>query len=782
MFPFTTNILSRRLALALSIFVSITAFSQSKKYPSLLWKISGKGLKKESYLYGTMHVSKKLAYHLSDQFFEALNNAEVVGLETNPAEWMGNMDTYGMFDEQKINRSSYGGGVSNFYEDAFKINFLNNRAYGSVLSFDPDIINALLFRLTQSKENFEENTYIDLFIYQAAIKWNKSIVSLEDFKTSLLKGRLAEIPDPETEGESSLIKKYQSYYEVFEKIEDAYRKGNLDELDSLNKVSGRTKNFQKYLLEDRNEIFVRSIDSIMAKQSIFAGVGAAHLAGKNGVIELLRKKGYTVEPVMPKISEKNQKLREEIEGMVKTLSFKTYYAADSLFSYSAPGRLVTIQRDVNSSFLLYPDMANGSYYSVGRCKTFAPLINYDVAKMKQKVDSLLYENIPGKIISRKEITSPAGWPGFDVINKTKRGDLQRYHIYFTDLEMIVFKLAGREGYINSEDARNFFASIEFTGKNQAFINYSPPTAGFTVKFPSNLFYEHSYGSQEVGVGENLIGFDKPNQTVYGVIHAYYNDAEFIEEDTFELNVLANNVLKNFNFKEADSRVFKKHQGFPDIELSAKNESQFMNARIIIKGVHYYFVYAVGLGKKPNASDFFNSFTLTDFRYVNKVKEVTDQNYFFKVRDELTESPSEDFEKEYRAEAAKVETVKETGKKRPYENDYRNKYYFSPSSCEHVNIELNKINDYSSINKAEIGDFLKKPFKSASFNIVSETITEKDGIFRCEIIVNDTASVRAIKVVYIIKNGLIYTLSSPYDANLGLRGWAKEFFETFTPMD
>jgi uncharacterized protein YbaP (TraB family) len=37
---------------------------------------------------------------------------------------------------------------------------------------------------------------------------------------------------------------------------------------------------------------------IAKKQSVFCAVGAAHLPGETGVIELLRKKGYTVEPVI----------------------------------------------------------------------------------------------------------------------------------------------------------------------------------------------------------------------------------------------------------------------------------------------------------------------------------------------------------------------------------------------------------------------------------------------------------------------------------------------------
>jgi uncharacterized protein YbaP (TraB family) len=38
-----------------------------KKYQSLLWEISGNGLKKPSFLYGTMHVSDKLVFNLPDQ-------------------------------------------------------------------------------------------------------------------------------------------------------------------------------------------------------------------------------------------------------------------------------------------------------------------------------------------------------------------------------------------------------------------------------------------------------------------------------------------------------------------------------------------------------------------------------------------------------------------------------------------------------------------------------------------------------------------------------------------
>ena len=47
------------------------------------------------------------------------------------------------------------------------------------------------------------------------------------------------------------------------------------------------------MLYDRNIGMVKSMDSIMKTGSLFSAVGAAHLPGKNGIIELLRKKKDT---------------------------------------------------------------------------------------------------------------------------------------------------------------------------------------------------------------------------------------------------------------------------------------------------------------------------------------------------------------------------------------------------------------------------------------------------------------------------------------------------------
>ncbi|REC75152.1 hypothetical protein DRF60_15985 [Chryseobacterium elymi] len=55
---------------------------------------------------------------------------------------------------------------------------------------------------------------------------------------------------------------------------------------------------EKAMLTDRNKNWAEKMPEIMQKESSFFAVGGAHLMGENGIIQLLRSKGYTVKPVL----------------------------------------------------------------------------------------------------------------------------------------------------------------------------------------------------------------------------------------------------------------------------------------------------------------------------------------------------------------------------------------------------------------------------------------------------------------------------------------------------
>lgn len=754
----------------------------NKKYPALLWKISGNGIKYPSYLYGTMHVSNKVAFHLSEQFYDALKGCDLVALETNPKTWLPDMDKYGMLNNFKYSTAYYSGAVVDFYSDAFKIRIPNNKIYANLMAFNPDLINGLLYRNTFNRENFQENTYIDLFIYQIASKLGKSVVSLEDFRQSVINGKLAEIPD---EGPDSKKKSDFRYrYGIHEKTEDAYRRGDLNALDSLNDLNNISSNYKKYLINIRNETFVNTIDSIIKNQSIFAGMGAAHLPGEKGVIELLRSKGYVVEPIQPKLSAKSDKKKEEYERIKTPIKYYKYLAKDSLFSYVAPGPLTEIVSDNNLSYSLFVDMVNGSHFSLVRMKTYGPLYGYDKTKIKSKLDSLFYESIPGKIISKDELVSK-DYIKIDLTNKLKNGDLHRNVFYITDTEIILFKLGSKEDYVNSNDAKIFFNSVSFNTLSEKRMTFSPPNGGFQVELSGFYDYAKSNGLQTISNAENLINYNVNSNEFNGVIHSYYNDYRYLEEDTFELNIISYNFLNNLNYGLNKRFTINKTFGLPYVSFSGTNgKGKQADGKLIINGIHYYLVYTLSDSSKSTKGDFVNTFKLIDYKYTNKLLIAKDDDFHFTAMDESSLNPSgeidNDVDKEY---VRNIKYTEATGVDTSYKYFYKEKFYYSPSTGEHVLIQYEKYNDYDYRDKAKmvksITEYLSK---NCLCNVRCNQSKESDNLYTYDFLLSDTATTRLLFVKVLIKHGRIYELVASCDSTIGLKGWTKNFIETFNPSD
>lgn len=767
--------------LLLLLNISSNLISQNK-YPSLLWEITGNGTTKPSYLYGTMHVSNKLAYHLADSFFIALSNVNVVGLESNPDQWLGNMKKLGMLE---VPTNFYG--TQNFYKDAFKITIPDNKLYAGVLAYSPDLINGLLYRNNSYDEDHEESTYIDLFIYKTGSKLNKKIVSLEDFKTSMVMSYKAATRDPNEKYDAS--KKNIDYKKIRQQINDAYRNGNLDALDSLTKLSNNSKNNQKYLLDDRNIIMAHNIDSIIKVSSLFSGIGAAHLGGETGVIELLRKMGYKLRPIKNIATKKGMKQKESIEAIVKKMPSFKQYDSDSLFSYDLFEPMVELNKSKGFTFSLVTDMANGAYYTISRQKTYAPLYSYKVPNMIAKLDSLLFENIPGKITSKKDIVSNTGIKGIDVTSLTKQGDIQRCQIYVLDNEVVVIKMAGKGKYVGMEEGTSFFNSIKFTSKTlPARITFSPKSKGFEANIPSTYDFTVNKKSGYEGLAEELYAYEANENSSYGVMHYFYHDFDYLEEDTFELNRLCNSTLKNFNLTSNVTREFTLEQRLPCIKFSSENKAgnRILNAKIIIKGVHYYLAYAITDKANTNrkSKEFLESVKLTDFLQIYPTPIITDDDYSFTVKDEAGDAVVNKINEELKGFYKEIDEAKDSKR---FKNDFayksNEKSYYSPSSAEHVSVYFEKYNDYDYRNPDKYWDELKEYIKkSTSFNMTKYDFKTNDKVQTADVVLRDTACTNIIKRKYILKDGLLFCLSAVCDSINGTTGWTESFLNTFKHKD
>jgi uncharacterized protein YbaP (TraB family) len=158
-----------KLLVTITAILSIFTELKAQNKTSLLWEISGNGLEEKSYLYGTMHVSNKIAFHLGDTFFMALDKAKKVCLESDPGEWIDEM--YYSEDGMLSGRfNHYRSLKGNFYEKLTNVDLPHKKALEKALRQKHSLENGFLYRGSKFNEEYEENTYLDLFIYQYAKK------------------------------------------------------------------------------------------------------------------------------------------------------------------------------------------------------------------------------------------------------------------------------------------------------------------------------------------------------------------------------------------------------------------------------------------------------------------------------------------------------------------------------------------------------------------------------------------------------------------------------------
>ncbi|HEX7847998.1 MAG TPA: TraB/GumN family protein, partial [Chitinophagaceae bacterium] len=82
----------------------------------------------------------------------------------------------------------------------------------------------------------------------------------------------------------------------------AYMDQDLIKLEAMiNKSDIGISNFTEILLNNRNRNWVKKLKELMPGKTLLIAVGAGHLPGNQGVIELLKKEGYTVEPIENKM-------------------------------------------------------------------------------------------------------------------------------------------------------------------------------------------------------------------------------------------------------------------------------------------------------------------------------------------------------------------------------------------------------------------------------------------------------------------------------------------------
>ncbi len=743
-----------RLTIAL-LFVCFATMLSAQEKNSLLWEISGNGLQKTSYLYGTMHVSKKIAFRLDDVFYEALDQSEKVALESDPGTWLENDS-----DSGNIGYGQGNGFVAKgFYSRPFTIKPPRKEDLAAYLAFEDRIVNNILYRTNERSQNFEEETYLDMFIYQAGSKFHKPVIALEDLEESTaLVGRAS--LNPVKPKPDEWLQKKMLRQDLMFLMQDAYRERNINLLDSIDRAM-YTEHYLKNMLYIRNQNMAHRLDSVMQTAKVFAGIGAAHLPGGQGVISLLRKSGYTVRPLVSTATAKGQRLKERFENKRRENNYETYGPDDDFFSISLPEKLFPVSEFVNTTYLS-PDLANGSYFMVNRIPTFS-FLKKEADYTLDDIEGLLFENIPGKILKKTRVLKN-GFEGLDIKNRLKNGDHQRYQIFITPLEILIFKMGGEGDYVR-ERSEAIFNSLKFRQSQQNTVKLASGYHDFDILMPALYNFSNRFRSGN----RSLEGYDPSNDSYYFLRKTTLNDFDFIEEDRFELKQIQKRFYQDLKLKP-------KYGDYEDNSLTSNAvfdsiSGKHLYLRTTLRRGDYYLMGV--LTREPQtAKTYFKSFKLKSTTYPESFHSVRDTAMFFStvspVKPPKFVESSESYYQDWK-------------KRKPY-SPYTKKTVYQNKNDEAITVELTKSHDYLTFPSIDSAWALrKKQYSEKKFTVLREKrLQAPEGYYELSMTLTDTASVRGILIKNVIRGSFLYELKANVDTIQKPSNFISEFFENFKP--
>ncbi len=257
---------------------------------SMLWEVSGKGLKKPSYLTGTIHIMCAKDFAILPKVEKAIKASEQLYLELNFS------DPKELAAMQEL-----------MYSDTLLTETLSSEQQAKLNRVLQDSINMTI----EQVNNYTMSTLFSVLLVSAVECPNKKLLDMELSKLAAAEGKTIGALETFKEQSVFLSKAYPDdfmleqfelmgeYMHIFDDMVAAFNTQDLNGLmDLLQDERFHNETVQRWLLTVRNENWVKKMPAIMQTNSTVFAVGAGHLAGEDGLIPLLRKAGYTVKAVM----------------------------------------------------------------------------------------------------------------------------------------------------------------------------------------------------------------------------------------------------------------------------------------------------------------------------------------------------------------------------------------------------------------------------------------------------------------------------------------------------
>jgi uncharacterized protein len=277
--------------------VFIALFFIVSAQAQLLWKVSGNGLSKPSYLFGTHHLIEKDQIKDFDKILSLAGESDAVVGEMNMTDMtsmQAKMMQGAMMQGKNIREMI---SADDYVMVDTELKQLLGAGLDQLGTFKPMMLQAMygVMVYLKSQNITKQPEGIDVLFQKKAQENDKPVIGLETIEQqsailfdSLPLNRQAEIL-------VKSVKEKQKGIELLKRLNEYYISGDLKKLTELDKEDDdMTPAEKKQFYDNRNNAWMKQIPTLINKQSCFVTVGCMHLVGETGLIAQLIKAGYTV--------------------------------------------------------------------------------------------------------------------------------------------------------------------------------------------------------------------------------------------------------------------------------------------------------------------------------------------------------------------------------------------------------------------------------------------------------------------------------------------------------
>jgi uncharacterized protein YbaP (TraB family) len=618
----------KKLTVTFSLsFMVLFCLAQTKPAPTLLWRISGNGMTKPSFLFGTMHVNERRAFNFKDSLYQYLEQADAFAMEFHPDSANSIITAY--MNGELSTDNSQGRELTEEQMKVLEKKLSTLNAKGPKKSKKAMLDYFLGKIMTSEKKEEAMETFMDAFLFDMARRAGKDVIGLEDVKDqvaafgSLSKGL-------QTKHFVDLIENWD-FTKTGSPIHELYYKEDLDGIDRFFNTYFTQETLNGFLYK-RNIVMVRGMDSLMKTKSVFTAVGAGHLPGKEGIIALLRKKGYKVEPVYSSVRLPASSYQFKTAG-AKWQSFTIEHHG---LHYELPGKPTIQEGAYGRQVTFHYDLAGGMLYML----ITGPL---NASEKRKKPEDVAKSHLNDMIFRGNALLlsskpfSKDGFQGLEGLGREKNKAFFRSKEIVTGsmFYLLTVSAQSRENVFNqkAEYFFNTFRNVPVPQKASEWKYMDVQADGFRIRFPHaprvvpQKMDEDASDRMQV---TTYSSFDLNSTVDYTVSAGKTIGGNSYFSDEFFFQTYIQSLKEHMNQEDLEAKDTSIN-GFPGkLVVSQPFENRMITALIVKRANRNYLLlaeYDTLLKNNKDIQNFFSSFSLIDFPEASWSMQQDGENHF-----------------------------------------------------------------------------------------------------------------------------------------------------------